>query len=496
MPNVPDALELSLEKVDLDAGERLKAFVRAPFAGTAAIAVMSDRLHHSESVDLSADGAEIDIAVKPEWGAGAYLMVTAFRPEAGKPSLLPVRAMGLAWFAIDRADRTLQVAIETPDVARPRQTVSVPLEVTGGSAQDGKLRLTLAAVDEGILQLTNFHTPDLADHYLGQRRLGIEIRDLYGRLIRPAEGRRGAVRSGGDVASLENIQGSTTRTVKTIAIYQREIEVEGGHATVTLDLPDFNGRLRLMAVVYGADAVGAGEADLVVRDPVAAELLLPRFLAPGDEAEATLSLHNLTGEATTFRATLHASGGVALGDDAAFDIQLDDQERGEVSLVLTGAEVGDGNFTLRVEAPGLAAIEREWDIAIRPAQPYITARAVTYLEAEASLTYGPDALAAFLPGTTTASLTITARPEFNVPELLETLRHYPYGCTEQAISRALPQLYFAEMLRRWDRDGDDLAIRRRIDQAILRVLIRPISLAFRAFRRKCSIGMAHRSGSI
>jgi uncharacterized protein YfaS (alpha-2-macroglobulin family) len=471
-PDVPDALELSLEATSLGHGDRLKAFVRAPFAGTAVVTVMNERLRHRLTLDLPPEGAEISVPVDGAWGPGAYLMVTAFRPDAGTPSPLPTRAMGLSWFAIDRDARSLQVAIETPESVLPRQTVELPITVAGAAGGE-PIRLTLAAVDEGILQLTNYASPRPDDHFLGQRRLAVDVRDLYGRLIRPAEGRRGRLRSGGDKAALENLQGVSLRTVKTVALYQRDILPDGqGRATVTLDLPDFNGRLRLMAVAYGKTRFGGGDAPLVVRDPLIADLLLPRFLALGDEAQVTLDLHNLSGATQSLDIAVSADGAVAVAGERAFRLSLEADARRTLSLTLDGARVGEGRLGLLVTGGGLAAIERSWDIAVRPAQPYITRREVNYLEPGDRAALTASSFPGVLAETLAANITVTAGTDFNLPELLDSLDRYPYGCTEQTISRALPLLYYGDLAQGAGRERDDQDSQRKVDRSIRRVLER------------------------
>ncbi len=473
-PDVPDALELTLEQADLSDGDTLKAFVRGPFAGSAYLTVMNDRLQYSRSLLLPEEGMEIELPVEADWGPGAYLMVTAFRPEAGRPSRLPMRAMGLGWFSIDRKKREVGIRFQVPQTVLPRQTVTLPLVVEGASGADKRMRVTLAAVDEGILQLTGFATPRPEDHYLGRRRLGIDIHDLYGRLIRPAEGQRGQVRSGGDAAkAFQNVQGITLRTVKTVALYQRDIFVDAeGRASVTLDLPDFNGSLRLMAVAYGEEVIGSGESRLIVRDPVVADVLLPRFLAPGDAAQATLSLHNLSGKATEFTVSIEGEGSIGLGRDGVIQIELEDEERYQTVIELEGTKVGDGHITLTVSGEGIEPIIREWDIEVRPAQPYVTERRITYIAPDEAFTYAAGALGDYLLDTVVANVTVAARPEFNVPDLLDALDRYPYGCTEQTVSRALPLLYFGGVARLWNQEPDDLAVQRTIDRSILRILER------------------------
>ncbi len=146
----------------------------------------------------------------------------------------------------------------------------------------------MAAVDEGILQLTDFVTPDPLDHYFGKRRLGVEIRDLYGQLIDGKEGKRGVIRSGGDGEGLA--KRGAPKEIKLVALFSGIVKLDAaGKAVIKFEVPDYNGRLRLMAIAWDDQNVGAAEAGLIVRDPVVALASAARFLAPGDNSAVSLS---------------------------------------------------------------------------------------------------------------------------------------------------------------------------------------------------------------
>lgn len=486
LPNVPDELELSLKDNAVDDGEVIRAFVKAPFSGRATVMIVNDRLRLTREISLPAEGREISVKADRDWGPGAYLMITAFRPGAGEVSKLPVRAMNLAWFSIDRERRSATIKIDVPDSVMPRQTVTLPITLKDSAVGDRKMRLTLAAVDEGILGLTNFQSPDPLAHYLSRRQLGMELADLYGRLIRPVEGVRGQLRTGGDMAMMateaklreaadmtadENVAGVQTKTVKTVALYQRDIEFDAnGKGEVTLELPDFNGRLRLMAVAYGREIVGQGGQQLIVRDPVVADLLLPRFLAPGDQAETTLSLHNLSGRERRFTIALEHDAGLAVSGETAMSVTLADGQRLERIISLQADRLGDSRLALVVKTDGLPDVRRQWDIAVRPAQPFVTRRAVSYLASGDHAALSREDIAGALDGTLSANVTLTDRPDYNVPDLLDSLYLYPYGCGEQTASRVLPLLYYGDVAARWKKEYDPLTIRRTIDKAIRHLL--------------------------
>jgi uncharacterized protein YfaS (alpha-2-macroglobulin family) len=434
-PDVPDALTVTLgERV----GSRQKAFIDAPFAGRALITLAAERMQRHFEVDLPEDGREIEIEIAPEWSPGLYLMVTAYRPDAGAPSPLPVRAMGLAWLPIGVAERTLDVQLEPPEIVRPRQSVSVPVRVDGAAGE--RVSMTLAAVDEGVLALTGYETPNPAAHYFAQRALGADARDVYGNLVAPLDAPVGTVRSGGGAAA-DNLAGVTVRSTQVVALYHRDITVDdAGRATVDLAVPDFVGRLRLMAVAFGARRLGSGAAPMVVRDPVVSDLVLPRFLAAGDSARATLDLRNPGEAPVTVEVRAIASGAVQLAL-APERITLGPGEGRALGLALEASEPGVGDIALTVTLPDGTAIERQWQLTVRAPAPYLTERQVRTLAPGETLTLDRGVLAEVYASDARVTAIATAGLTVDVPGLLAELVAYPYGCTEQTVSRALPQLY-------------------------------------------------------
>jgi uncharacterized protein YfaS (alpha-2-macroglobulin family) len=349
--DVPDKLQVTLEKPRYRVGETAKIHIRPPFAGELLMTVSGSKVYEVRNLSVPAEGMVVELPVKAEWDAGAYVTATLFRTaESGKP-YQPSRAIGLAWLGRDYGDRVLDVAIDAPDRIVPRQTIDVGVAIDNLTAGETAF-LTLAAVDVGILQLTNYKTPKPDDWYFGKRRLGMEIRDGYGYLIAAAEGAPVSIRSGGDAAAAgRHLGGLDASSVKTVSLFSGVVTVGAdGRATVPLEVPDFNGRLRLMAVAWTKSAVGSSDFDMTVRDPVVTQVTLPRFLAPGDEAQVTLSVHNLDGPEGEYRIAFDGTGAVAMeGDNAPFTMSRDD--RNKLIWKLSGEGVGVGALALSVEGP-------------------------------------------------------------------------------------------------------------------------------------------------
>ena len=468
----PDRMQVVADKDLYEAGDQAEVRLAAPFTGQALVTIATDRILETRLVDVPASGSSIKVKVDPAWGAGAYVLVNAFRPgDSGGGETDqhgPGRAIGTAWLAIDPKPRQLQVAMTVPDKVLPRQNVSIPVSV--GNLSGGAAYLTVAAVDEGILQLTDFKSPDPLNHYFGKRRLGLEIRDLYGQLIDGKEGKRGEIREGGDDASLGN-RGAPPE-LKLVALFSGVVMLDDtGKATVTLDIPDYNGRLRLMAVAWDGANVGAAEAGLVVRDPVVALGVAPRFLAPGDKGMFSLSIQNLDAAAGSYHVALNASDAVQLGDGAVFDVDLKAGDTVRKSVPMLGRKLGAGKVTMTVTGPNGFAVTHDIQVPVRPAQTPMAQTLARVLQPGESFTLSKSALTPFLPETASFQASLSARPNLDVPRVLGNLSHYPYGCLEQTTSVAFPLLYVHELAETWGIDnasvsGDQTRIQAAVDRAL------------------------------
>ncbi len=459
LPDVPDKLTATLDKKSYQAGDTAKLFIKAPFAGEAELAIASDKVVSLKSFELPEGGTTLDIPVDAHWGSGVYALVTAYRPasspdpaSAGTSLRGPGRAVGIAWLGVDPAPRTLGVTLSAPDVVRPRAPASVPIKVAGLD-KGQEAYVTLAAVDEAVLKLTDFDSPSPADHFFGKERLGVELRDLYGRLIDPHAGAVGVLRSGGDNFAKRSVAGLPDKSNRVVALFSGIVKLDAdGAATVKFDMPDFQGQLRLMAVAFAAHKVGAAAAQMTVRDPVVTMVALPRFLAPGDAARLAVTINNLEGPAGDYALKMTATGAGGFATPVDRTIHLDAGANFSDGFTLAATTVGNVAVHLDLTGPGNTQIARDFKIGVRPAQSYQLRRFVGQMAPGQSVTLDDSAADEFLPGTAEAVLSVSPRPQWDVPALLEALDRYPYGCLEQTTSRALPLLYVSEVAKLWHTD--------------------------------------------
>ncbi|MBS0224290.1 MAG: alpha-2-macroglobulin family protein [Proteobacteria bacterium] len=437
----PDTLKVASDRQTYKPGETAKLRLDAPFTGEALVAVATDRIVDTITVKVAPGGTTVDVPVKAEWGAGAYALVTAWRPLATPSDRAPTRAIGAVWLALDATPRTLAVQLAAPEKVTPRQKIDVPIHVA--NAQGSEAFVTLAAVDEGILQLTRYRTPNPAEYYFGKRRLGLDMRDDYGRLLDTHADDLGRIRTGGDSGDIGGLDIVPTRTV---ALFSGPVKLDDkGEARISLDIPDFIGQLRLMAVAYDKDQVGSGEAKLIVRDAVTADVVLPRFLSPGDQGRLALSLHNVEGAPGDYKVTLEATGAVSLDRPVAETRHLNANQRDLATWQLRAGDVGLGKVAVAVSGPNNFSVRREWDIQVRAAQTPSAVDTVTRLDPSRELTVDRDLTSGFAAGTPVVSVALSRVPGIDVAALLRALDKYPYGCIEQTTSRALPLLYYNDV---------------------------------------------------
>jgi uncharacterized protein YfaS (alpha-2-macroglobulin family) len=461
----PDTLRVASDKQNYKPGESARLRIEPPFSGEALIAIATDRIVATYPLAVPAGGTTVDIPIKEEWGAGAYALVTAWRPLSTQADRTPTRAIGAVWLGIDPALRTLGIEIGSPEKVTPRQRIEVPIKVANLNNEEAYV--TLAGVDEGILQLTRYKTPNPAKYYFGKRQLGLAMRDDYGRLLDVRVDDLGRIRTGGDSG---DIGGLDVVPTKIVALFSGPVKLDDkGEAKIAFDMPDFIGQVRLMAVAYSKTRVGSADKRLFVRDAVTADVILPRFLAPNDRGRVALSLHNVDGQAGDYRITLEATGAVSLERPVAETRRLAANQRDLLAWDLKGGEPGFGKVTVSVAGPGNFAVRREWDIQVRAAQTPSALDTTSQLDPKRELLVDRNVTAHFLPGTAQVSVALSRIPGIDVPGLLRALDKYPHGCIEQTTSRALPLLYYNDVAL-LGYGATDQSITDRVQDAIYRVV--------------------------
>ncbi|MDB5440486.1 MAG: alpha-2-macroglobulin, partial [Caulobacteraceae bacterium] len=436
----PDFVRVSAGAKAYAQGDTVEITLKPPYAGEAQIAVATDRLIDFKTVTVGKDGATVRLKTNGAWGGGAYVLVSVVQPRDPVAAPKPRRALGLVYVPLDPKDRKLTVELNTPVKVDSKTMLSVPISIKGAGF-GGRAHVTLAAVDEGILRLTKFDSPDPVKWYFGKKALTLDYRDDYGRMLDPNLGAPANVNFGGDEIGGE---GLTVTPIKTVALWSGVVETGlDGKAVIKFPAPDFNGELRLMAVAWTDTAVGSASKPLTVREPVVTELSLPRFLAPGDKAFATLELHNLEGKVGEYVAQLTSSGGILAPFKKAYQLALNQRVAERIPFdAPTRAGIGKVGFT--VSGPGFTTA-RDYPIQTRLGWSPITRTTIELQRPGTSYTPTANLLAGLAAGDATMQVSYSPFRGFDPGPIAVALSRYPYGCTEQTISAAYPLLYAQEV---------------------------------------------------
>jgi uncharacterized protein YfaS (alpha-2-macroglobulin family) len=447
----PDQVKLALDKPAYAAGDTAKVTVTPPSGGSGYLMVeSSDGPLWWQEIEVPAEGKSFDIPLAKEWARhDLYVSALVIRPGERKAGATPKRAVGLLHLPFDRAPRRLQVSLTAPEQMRPQQPLKVKVQAKNADGSiPQKVNVLVAAVDVGILNITEYQTPDPFAELFGRKAYGVDQLDVYGQLIEAGQRRLAKLAFGGDAALAKGGKRPDT-SVTIVALQSVPIELNAqGEGDVSLGIPDFNGELRLMAQAWTDEVYGMGEGKTVVAAPLVAELSAPRFLAGGDETSVALDLTNLSGAAQKLEVQIEAEGQLSLADPAGHSAPLAlDQAQRHTLRIPVRAMGGYGAGVLRVKVNGLSlpgenlpAFSREWRIGVRSAWPAQQKHLRSVLQGD-SWQLPAGTLAAFEPAGREALLSVSSRPPLNLAEQIQALKAYPYGCLEQTTSGLYPSLY-------------------------------------------------------
>jgi uncharacterized protein YfaS (alpha-2-macroglobulin family) len=470
--DTPDMLEIALDKPEYQPGDTMTVAVTVRTAGRLTLNVLGEKLLASQAQEVQPGTARIRVNVGRDWGTGAYVVATLRRPLDERARRMPGRSIGVQWFAVDKKAHTLSLDMALPPSQRPHTTLRVPIKVDGLAAGE-EARVVIAAVDVGILNLTGYKPPAPDQHYLGQRRLSTEIRDLYGQLIDGMQGTRGQIRTGGDEGGAQ-LSGSPP-TQAPLALYSGIVAVRpDGTAEVDFTIPAFAGTVRVMAVAWSKDKVGRVSGDVMVRDPLVLTATLPRFLLTGDRSSMHLDLDNVEGPEGDYSLLVRSDGIMTLGAGASQTLRLRAKQRSGATVSLTASGVGNANLDVRIAGPNGFVLERSYALKVNPATQVLTRRTIKPIAKGESLTLSSDLFADLVPNTGAVQLSVGPSTALDAASLLKALDRYSFGCSEQIASRALPLLYVNELASAAQLALDD-AVDQRIRDAIDRLLARQAS---------------------
>ncbi|MDB5813680.1 MAG: alpha-2-macroglobulin [Rhodocyclales bacterium] len=442
--NRPDRVRLQLEGAPVKPGDSVKLKIVPPHDGEALVLVEADKVLWSTRVSVSTDGTTVTIPIDKSWNrSDMYVSTVVFRPGSQGDRVTPARAIGLTWLPLARESRKLKVSVTAPARVEPEKRMLAHVKVDGAAGKAAMV--TVSAVDVGILNITSFKTPDPFDFFFGKHRFGAELTDIYGKLIERMDGTPGKLKWGGD-AGMRDTR-SMPKKVKLIDLFSGPIQLDAkGEADVPLDVPDFNGTLRLMVVASTADTYGNADREVTVSAPIVAEIAMPRFIGPGDSSTFALDVTNMMGSEQNVSIKLSADKLLRIADGERV-LKLADKQRNILRFTVEPTEpYGLSRVMLDVKTSGQRpiVIHREFALQIQPPVPREQDARRIRIEPGSSQRLDTAMVERFFRGSATLSATISSKPPLNVRSIVKGLLDYPYGCLEQTTSAAYPHVFIDE----------------------------------------------------
>lgn len=437
MVNKEGQIDISVDKTTYQPGQKAKVLFKTPFAGELFVTVERNKVLSYHSMKADNNGAVLNLDISDAFIPNVYITATLLRKAEVGGIPLTV-AHGFTSLTVERASDKLPVLITAPEKIRSGVSQKITVKTAPGA------EVTLAVVDEGILQITGYKTPDPYSYFYAKRALEVESYDIFDELL--PELSSGKTRTGGDQAFDlgKRLNPLTAKRVKLLSLWSGRMKANAnGEVTFMAMIPQFSGAVRIMAAVHKNSQFGSGEKRMRVADPVTISSSLPRFLSPGDKATVFVTVTNTTSK--PMDATLSVKTGNPLSassiDKPKLKIPANSEAR--VSYTLTaGNKPGVSTVTLNVATSSETFTEKT-ELAVRPAVPLVKEAKAGTLAAGKSMTF--SAPATFLKGTAASRLMVTNNPVARFASHLEHLVNYPYGCIEQTVSAAFPQLYFADI---------------------------------------------------
>ncbi|WP_027180308.1 alpha-2-macroglobulin family protein [Maridesulfovibrio bastinii] len=438
----PSRLEIIPEKKgDYTPGKSATFQIRSPFPGKMLVTVEGRYINWSRTYDLKGNTATVKVPVKNDYSPNVYVTATVIRKASSLKTGSSARAVGAAPLFVKRESNRLNISLDAPDHYRPEKVLTIKARTAPGA------RLTIAAVDEGILRLTNEKTADPFGYFYARRALGVKWFDTF-TLLMPDAGPVDAAETGGGarLAAMAKFAGTTSiRRVKPVTFWSGILTADSnGKVEYKVKLPRFNGALRIMAVAADGKKFGSGSRLMTVSSPLVLTPTLPRFLATAEKFSIPVSLRNDTPQNGTFKLEINTAGPLKVAN-ATIEMDI---PKSRQKTVFLDAETLDkpGNAKFTVQASGNnETVSEDVEVNSRPAFPVKRTISSGFIDKKESVF--PADSKDIIPSTLKRTITIGTRPMTRLSGRLESLLAYPYGCAEQTVSRAFPLLRFSDLAR-------------------------------------------------
>ncbi len=431
-------IDIQLDKSSYYTGEKVKALFKAPFNGHMLVTMETDKVVSYQYVDIDKRTASIELPLNAEDIPNVYITATLIKPHDISDIPLTV-AHGFQSIKVEEKERKIPIEIIAQKTVRSKTHQKVKVKAEPNSM------ITLAAVDNGVLQISDFETPDPYNYFYAKRSLDVNGYDIYPLLFPEIKATFSS--TGGDKESdmKKRVNPMPAKRFKIMSYWSGIKQTNGnGEAEFEFDIPQFSGEVRLMAVSYKNEDFGSKEEKMTVADPIVLSTALPRFLSPKDTVTVPVTVTNTTAKTAIASALLKVSGAVQIAGSNQQSVELSPNSEKRLSFTVIGQPmIGTGKVTVEVNSMGEKFTD-ETEISVRPTS------SLQKITGSGSIIGGNAqqidlANKEFIPSSIDYSLVISRSPAIELTKYLSWLVQYPYGCTEQTVSTAFPQLYFGDM---------------------------------------------------
>ena len=463
-------LAFSLDKDSYEIGETATAIIPAAAGGRALVSLENgSTVLQQQWLEVSDQGdTKLTFKITPEMAPNVYLHISLLQPHAQTVNDLPVRMYGIAPVFVTNRQTILQPQIKMPEVLRPETDFNVTVSEKSGKP----MTYTLAIVDDGLLDLTNFKTPDPWNEFYAREALGIRTWDMYDDVLGASGGRYSSLFSTGGDASLKPADAKANRFKPVVKFIGPFYLTKGKQQTHTLKLPMYVGSVRAMVVAGQDGAYGNAEKTAFVRTPLMLLSTLPRVLSTQEEITVPVNVFAMENQVKNVTVSLEASGaGVQITGNRQQSLTFDQPGDQLAYFTLkTGSKTGKATIHLTASGNGQQTKETI-EIEVRNPNPVVTLRNSQWIEAgqEAELSY---TLAGSSSANNQVQLEISRIPSVDISRRFDFLYNYQHHCTEQLTSKALPLLFVSQFKAVDEQEAEK--IKTNVQEAIRQIYARQL----------------------
>ncbi|TVR38089.1 MAG: hypothetical protein EA392_11010 [Cryomorphaceae bacterium] len=435
-------LAISSDKEVYEPGETMRLTFPAPEGGQALVSVENgSRVLSNQWVSSTLGEQRFEIPVTANMAPNVYVHVTLIQPHGQTENDRPMRLYGIIPVKVENPDTRLNPIIETAEVYRPESKEVITISEKNGKA----MTYTLSVVDEGLLDLTRFRTPDPRNAFYAREALGVRTWDMYDQVIGAMGNKRSNLLTmGGDEEGMDPSQQKAMRFKPMVRHLGPFYLAKGTKTTHEINIPNYLGSVRVMVVAGEEPAYGNAEKAIPVRTPLMVLGTLPRVLGPGETVRLPVNVFAMEPHVKSVKIKLEMNG--MLQSTAGSEQTLSFIETGD-QLAFFELKVAEktGIAKIKIKASsGNESSVHEIELDVRSPNPHMTIVRDTVLQPGAEW----NAMYRYfgVQGTNDATVELSSFPAINLEKRLSYLMQYPHGCLEQVTSGAFPQLFLNRLV--------------------------------------------------